>query len=47
MTVRSYGRVTPSQKDMLNLGGEILSSGDTAPPTDRDGLNVMEGPARC
>jgi hypothetical protein len=28
--------------DMLNLGGEIVSSGETAPPTDRDRLNVME-----
>jgi len=28
--------------DMLNLGGEILSSGETAPPTDCDRLNVME-----
>jgi hypothetical protein len=28
--------------DMLNLGGEIVSSGETVPPTDRDRLNAIE-----
>jgi hypothetical protein len=42
MTVRHYGRVMPLQMDMLNLGGEVLSWGGTAPPTDRDRLNVMK-----
>lgn len=46
MTVRDYGRVTPLQMDMLNLGGEFLSSEKTAPPTDRDRLNVMEDARR-
>jgi hypothetical protein len=42
MTVRGYGRVTPLQMDMLNLGGEVLSPGGTVPPTDGDRLNVMK-----
>ena len=41
MTVRGYGRATPLQIDMLNLGGEIVSQGPAPPPTDRDRLNVM------
>lgn len=46
MTARDYGRVTPLQMDMLNLGGELLSSEETAPPNDRDRLNVMEDARR-
>jgi hypothetical protein len=40
---RGYGRATPLQMDMLNLGRQILSSGETAPPTDRDRLNAHGG----
>jgi len=41
MTIRDYGRATPLQLDMLNLGGEILSPDESA-PTDRDRLKAME-----
>ena len=42
MTVRGYGRVTPLQMFMLELGGEVVRRGGTVPPTDRDRLGLMK-----
>lgn len=44
MSIRSYGRVTPLQMDVLRLGGEILLSGGiaAAAPNDQDRLGAMK-----
>jgi hypothetical protein len=42
MTVPKYGRVTPLQWGMLSFGGDVLSRGGAAAPTNRDRLNVMK-----
>lgn len=42
MTIRGYGRLTPLQMDMLGLGGEILSSGESEPASDDERLSVMK-----
>ena len=44
MSIRSYGRVTPLQMDMLGLGGEILLSGGIASKSasDEQRLDVMK-----
>ena len=44
MSIRSYGRVTPLQMDMLGLGGEILLSGGIASEqaSDEQRLGVMK-----
>ena len=44
MSIRTYGRVTPLQMDMLGLGGEILLSGGIASQraSDEQRLDVMK-----
>lgn len=43
MSIRSYGRVTPLQMDVLGLGGEVILSGGirAGQASDEDRLNVM------
>ena len=42
MSIRGYGRATPLQMDMLELGGEILSPGGSEPASDDERLSVMK-----
>lgn len=42
MPVPIYGRVTPLQMDMLNLGGEVLIWDEPGPPTEFYRLHLMK-----
>jgi hypothetical protein len=42
MTVRHYGRVTPLQMYMLDLGGEVVRWAGATPPTDGDRQTAMK-----
>jgi hypothetical protein len=42
MTVPNFGRVTPLQMDMLQLGGETVLFGSTEAPSDLERMDAME-----